>query len=111
MTKDDDDLTLSAAAETASISGTVSASGSAAPVAGAKVEVDYPDDVDGRRFDDSWPRRTRTRTSKAAKAAGARNDIHVTGADGTYTVMVKGQEVGDGSLGSRRLEGRLVLHS
>ena len=90
VTKDGNDLTLSAAAQTASISGTVSASGSAAPVAGAEVEVRYDD---GANF---VAPENKNAKSKAAKAAGARNDIHVTGADGTYTVMVKGQKVGDG---------------
>ena len=102
--KDGNDLTLSAAAETSSISGTVSASGSAAPVAGAKVDVSYDD---GATF---VAPENKNAKSKAAKAAGAKNDIHVTGADGTYTVMVKAQDRGRWSLDSR-LEGRLVLHS
>ena len=81
-----DDLGLSAAAETASISGTVRASGSAAPVAGAKVEVSYYDD-DGNAGSPGAP------INKNAKSKGAtKNDIHLTGADGTYTVMVKAQE-------------------
>ena len=85
VTKDGNDLALSAAAQTASISGSVSASGSAAPIAGAKVEVSY----DGGGFV--------APENKNAKSKGAtKNDIHVTGTDGTYTVMVKGQDVGDG---------------
>ena len=84
--KDGADLTLSAAAETASISGTVRASGSAAPVAGAEVEVSYDG---GATFV--------VPENKNAKSKGAtKNDINVSGADGSYTAMVKAQSVGDG---------------
>ena len=84
--KDGNDLTLSAAAETASISGTVRASGSAAPVAGAEVEVSYDG---GATFV--------VPENKNAKSKGATsNDINVSGADGSYTAMVKAQSVGDG---------------
>jgi hypothetical protein len=81
-----DDLTLTAAAETASISGTVRASGTAAPVAGARVEVSYDD---GATFV--------APENKNAKSKGAaKNDINVTGADGTYTATVRAQNVGEG---------------
>ncbi len=83
---DGNDLSLSAAAETASISGTVSASGSAAPVAGAMVEVSYDD---GATF--VAPENLNAKSSKDA----TKSDIHVTGADGTYTVTVKAQDVGE----------------
>ncbi len=84
--KDGDDLTLSAAAETASISGTVTASGGGAPVAGAEVEVSYDG---GTTFE--------VPENLNAKSKGAtKDDMHVTGADGSYTVMVKAQQRGDG---------------
>ena len=79
------DLKLTAAAETASISGTVTASGSGDGIAGVKVEVSY----DGTKFE--------VPENKNAKSKGAtKNDIHVTGADGSYTVMVKAQDRGEG---------------
>ncbi len=82
--KDGDDLTLSAAAETASITGKVSASGSAAPIAGATVEVSYDG---GDTFE--APENTNAEDDDE-------NDIYVTGTEGDYTVMVKAQERGDG---------------
>ncbi len=85
--EDDDgnDLKLTAAAETASISGRVTASGSGDGIPGVKVEVSY----DGTKYE--------APENKNAKSKGAtKNDIHLTGADGSYTVMVKAQDRGDG---------------
>ncbi len=85
--KDGADLTLSAAAETASISGTVTASGGGAAIAGAKVEVSYDGGTTFVAPENKNAKEPRTASS---------NNIHVTGADGTYTVMVKAQDRGDG---------------
>ena len=85
--KDDADLTLSAAAETASISGTVSASGSAAPIAGAKVEVSYDDGASFVAPENVNAKEPRTASEK---------NIYVTDGNGDYEVMVKAQERGDG---------------
>ena len=83
------DVDLGGVGTSASISGTVTASGSGAPVAGVVVEVDYPDDVDanGDPIGFVAPENAATRGANSGKL--------VTGADGTYTVVVVAQEVGD----------------
>ena len=83
--EDGNDLRLSAAAETASISGTVTASGSGDGIPGVKVEVSY----DGTKFE--APENVNSK-SKGAK----KNDQYVTGADGSYSVTVKAQDRGEG---------------
>ena len=84
--KDGNDLQLTAAAETASVSGTVTASGSGDGIAGAKVEVSYDD---GATFE--------APENKNSKSKGAtKNDQYVTDADGGYSVMVKAQARGEG---------------
>ena len=69
------DFELSAVGQTASVSGTVRASGTNAPVAGVEIKVD-----------DGPPSNAATK--------GANKGKLVTGADGTYTVTFKAKDVG-----------------
>ena len=70
------DVELSGAGTTASISGTVTASGSGAPIAGAEIKVDGV-----------------APTNKAT--SGANKDKLVTGADGTYTATIAAKDLGE----------------
>ena len=70
------DVELSGAGTTASISGTVTASGSGAPIAGAEIKVD-----------DAAPTNAAT--------SGANKGKLVTGADGTYTATIKAKDLGE----------------
>ena len=88
--EDGNDLKLSAAAETASITGTVTASGSGDGIPGVKVEVSYGLDDDGNLVFEAPE-------NKNSKSKGAtKNDQYVTDADGSYSVTVKAQARGEG---------------
>ena len=76
------DVKLGGVGKTASISGTVRASGTNAPIAGATVEVSYDK---GATF--GAPENKAT--------SGANKGKLVTGTDGTYTATVKAQDVGE----------------
>ncbi|MCY3705857.1 MAG: carboxypeptidase-like regulatory domain-containing protein [Gammaproteobacteria bacterium] len=80
------DFHLTAAGKFATISGTVRASGSNAPVSGAKVEVDYGDG-------EGWvaPANPNAKSSRTLDA----NNIYLTGSDGTYSIQVTAKALGE----------------
>ncbi|MYH29182.1 MAG: hypothetical protein F4137_10075 [Acidobacteria bacterium] len=73
----------------ATVSGTVRASGSNAPISGAKVEVSYSQPGE----DDEWvaPANPNAKSSRTLDA----NNIYLTGSDGTYSVRVEAQDLGE----------------
>ncbi len=73
------DISLAGTAETAEISGTVTAFGSSTPIAGVRIEVDGMAPIN--------------KNAKSSRSLPA-NDIYVTGADGTYTIRVPAKGVG-----------------
>ena len=77
------DIDLTSVGEFATVAGTVRASGSAAAIAGALVEVDYGD---------GWV----APTNPNAKSDDDldKDDIYETGSDGTYSIEVEAQGVG-----------------
>ncbi len=79
------DFNLTAVGKFATISGTVRASGSNAPVSGAKVEVDYGD---GDWVAPANPNAKSVRTR-------ADDDIYLTGSDGTYSIQVAAKALGE----------------
>ena len=84
--EDGNDLQLTAATETATIGGTVTASGSGDGISGVKVEVSY----DGETFE--APENVNAKEPRGAP----RNNVYVTGADGSYSITVKARARGDG---------------
>ena len=76
------DISLAGTAETAEVSGTVTAFGSSTPIAGVQIRVDGVAPI-----------------NKNAKSVRTlpKNDIYVTGADGTYTIRVPATDVGQTS--------------
>ena len=84
------DFGLSAVGQTASVSGTVRASGTNAPVAGVEIQVD-----------DGPPSNAATK--------GANKGKLVTGADGTYTVTFKAKEVGQTAKISAHKDGMVFV--
>ncbi len=73
------DIDMTGTAESATVSGTVTAFGSDTPIAGVKIEVDG-----------DAPMNANAKESKDSE----KNDIYVTGADGTYTIRVPAKGVG-----------------
>ncbi len=77
------DIDLTSVGEFATVAGTVRASGSAAPIAGALVEVDYGD---------GWVAPTNPNAKSNDDLAA--NDTYKTGSDGTYSIEVEAQGLG-----------------
>jgi len=73
------DIALAGTAETATVSGTVTAFGSNAPIAGVEIRVDTVAPIN--------------KNAKSSRSEPA-NDIYVTGADGTYSISVPAKGVG-----------------
>jgi len=76
------DIALAGTAETATVSGTVTAFGSNAPIAGVEIRVDTVAPIN--------------KNAKSSRSLPA-NDIYVTGADGTYSISVPAKGVGQTS--------------
>ena len=76
------DISLAGTAETATVSGTVTAFGSSTPIAGVQIRVDG-----------NAPSNKNAKSSRSLPA----NDIYVTGADGTYTIRVPAKGAGQTS--------------
>ena len=73
------DFAIAGTAESATVSGTVTAFGSSNPIAGVEIRVDGKAPLN--------------KNAKSAKTE-PKNDIYVTGADGTYTIRVPATAVG-----------------
>ncbi len=73
------DFAMAGTAESATVSGTVTAFGSDTPIAGVQIEVD-----------DGAPLNANAKKTKAS----LKNDIYVTGEDGTYTIRVPAKAAG-----------------
>ncbi len=72
-------ISLAGTAETATVSGTVTAFGSSTPIAGVQIRVDGNAPIN--------------KNAKSSRSLPA-NDIYVTGADGTYTIRVPAKGAG-----------------
>ena len=79
------DIDLTSVGEFATVSGTVRASGSSAPIAGALVEVDYGD---------GWVAPTNPNAKSDTDPEPEDDDIYETGSDGTYSIEVEAQGLG-----------------
>ena len=79
------DIDLTSVGEFATVSGTVRASGSSAPIAGALVEVKY---------DNGWVAPTNPNAKSDTDPEPEDDDIYETGSDGTYSIEVEAQGLG-----------------
>ena len=79
------DIDLTSVGEFASVSGTVRASGSNAPIAGALVEVNYGS---------GWVAPTNPNAKSDTDPEPEDDDIYETGSDGTYSIEVEAQGLG-----------------